>query len=164
MLTRLPLLVIAFWGSIAFADDKTEFGEVGDWAILVDPSVGNGCLMQKEFSDQTLVQMGILPKRKGEFFAVYNPAWSDIEEGMQGVIRIDFGDALFEGSVVGKFQDGIPGGLAFFDNPAFTDEFAKRDTVMVIGKVTGHQAEIDLTGTTKAIAAVRSCQEQQPKN
>jgi hypothetical protein len=161
---RIAVLGMFVAASAAFGSDLESFGESGDWAILVDPSAGHGCLMQKTFEDQTLVQMGVLPLRQGAFFAVYNPEWDDIEEGTEGVVRIDFGDTLFEGSVVGTWLDGVPGGFAFFDNPAFIDEFAKRNSVTVIGKKSGHRVEIDLKGTTRALSAVRSCQDQQPKD
>ena len=156
------LLVLS--ASAAFATDLESWGEAGAWSILVDPATGNGCLMEKTLEDNTLVQIGAVPNRQGGFLGVYNPAWDDIEDGAEGVIRMDFGDALFEGAVEGKVFNGMPGGFAFFDNPNFVDEFAKRESLIVVGTNSGHRVEIDLTGTTKGLAAVRACQKEQPTN
>lgn len=162
MVVSRVFLFLVFGASAAYATDLESWGESGDWKILVDPATGNGCLMQKTLEDSTLVQIGAVPNRQGGFLGVYNSAWDDIEDGAEGVIRMDFGDALFEGAVEGKVVDGIPGGFAFFDNPNFVDEFAKRETLIVTGKTSGHSVEIDLTGTTKGLAAVRKCQTEQP--
>lgn len=159
-LTALPLLC----ASLAMAETFEQWGQSGDWTILIDPSAGNGCLMEKTFENETVIQIGAVPKRRGGFLAAYNRAWEDIEEGFEGVLRIDFGDALFEGSAIGKIHDGIPGGYAFFDNPEFINEFRKRDTLILTGKKSGHRVEIDLTGTSKGLNAVQSCQKEQPTN
>lgn len=164
MLYRSVVAGLLLFTSPAFGSELEPWGEAGGWDILIDPTTGNGCLMEKTFEDETLVQIGTVPSRQGGFLGVYNPAWGDIEDGTEGVVRIDFGDALFEGAVQGKILNGVPGGYAFFDNPNFVDEFAKRNSLTVTGKKSGHSAEISLKGTTKALAAVRSCQTQQPKS
>jgi len=149
-------------GTAVAASDFSDWGAAGAWKILVDPTNGNGCLAQKTFDDGTVIQIGGVPVRKGGFFAAYHADWTDIEAGAAGVLTFDFGDARFAGDVVGKIADGIPGGYAFFDNPAFVDEFAKRNSVKFSGE-RGKGAEISLAGTTKALAAVRACQKEQPK-
>lgn len=164
MVLRRVFALFLFSASAAFATDLVPWGESGDWTILIDPATGNGCLMEKTLNDNTLVQIGAVPNRQGGFFGVYNPAWDDIKDGAEGVIRMDFGDALFEGAVEGKIINGIPGGFAFFDNPNFVDEFAKRDRLIATGKKSGHSVEIDLKGTAKGLSAVRACQKEQPTN
>lgn len=164
MIFSRAFLLFSLSASALLAEDLETWGEAGGWAILIDPSSGNGCLMEKTLDDSTRVQIGAVPDRQGGFLAVYNLAWDDIEEGVEGVVRMDFGDALFEGAVEGRVLDGIPGGYAFFDNPNFVDEFAKRDTLLVTGKNSGHSVEVDLTGTTKGLSAVRACQEELPTN
>jgi hypothetical protein len=57
-------------------------------------------------------------------------------------------------------HEGSLGGYAFFDNPEFVTEFAKRQSVIITGSK-GPTEEIDLSGSSKAIAAVRACQAEQ---
>ncbi|WP_164659105.1 hypothetical protein [Tropicibacter sp. Alg240-R139] len=139
-----------------------SWGSSGDWEVLIDPDVGHGCFMQKAFDDGTLVQVGAVPDRQGGFFAALNAKWTEIEDGQEGVLTLDFGDAKFAGDALGVIRGGIPGGYAFFDNPKFVDEFGKRSLVTVTGKG-GQSVEIDLKGSQKAIVAVRACQDEQPK-
>jgi len=164
MVLRKMLAFLLFGASSALAADLETWGDSGDWKILIDPATGNGCLMEKTLEDDTLVQIGAVPNRQGGFLGVYNATWDDIEDGAEGVIRMDFGDALFEGAVEGRILNGVPGGFAFFDNPKFVDEFAKRNSLIVTGKKSGHRVEIDLKGTTKGLSAVRECQKQQTQN
>lgn len=143
------------------AQNLQEYGTAGDWGILVDPAAGPGCLMQRMYDSGTLVQIGALPLRDGAFLAAYNAEWTQISEGEEGVVTLDFGDALFEGEVVGDIENDLPGGLAFFDNPDFVSEFAKRNTLKLSTKG-GKGVEVDLRGSSNALNAVRACQDKQP--
>ncbi|WP_255431648.1 hypothetical protein [Ruegeria sp. THAF57] len=108
------------------------------------------------------VEIGAAPNQAGGFFAAYNPVWVQIEDGVTGIVKFDFGDAKFEGEAVGVFKNGVPGGYAFFDNPAFVSEFGKRQSVTIIGE-SGARVELDLNGSAKAIETVLECQAEQPK-
>ncbi len=149
-------------GSFAFAAGMEQWGESGDWKILIDPEKGNGCLAWKPFENDMTVEIGAAPKQGGGFFAAYNPAWVQIEDGATGIVKFDFGDAKFEGEAVGVFKNGVPGGYAYFDNPAFVGEFGKRQSVTIIGE-SGTEVELDLSGSAKAIEAVLACQAEQPQ-
>ena len=139
-----------------------RWGEAGDWTILIDPEKGNGCLAWRAFEDDMTVEIGAAPNQAGGFFAAYNPAWVQVEDGATGIVRFDFGDAQFEGEAVGVYKNGVPGGYAFFDNPAFVTEFGKRQSVTIIGE-SGTEVELDLSGSAKAIEAVLECQAEQPE-
>lgn len=153
--------VVAASGAV-HAADMAQWGEAGDWAILVDAESGNGCLARKQFDNDLTIEIGAAPDRAGGFFAAYNPAWTNIEEGKTALVSFDFEDAAFEGDAVGVIRDGLPGAYAFFDNPEFVTEFGKRLGVVVSGE-DGTEIDIDLSGTTKAIEAVQTCQSEQPK-
>lgn len=146
----------------ASAEEPVQWGQTGDWTIWVDPTVGHGCYMARTYDDETVIRIGTVPARRGGFLAAHNANWTDIEEGGEGVLRIDFGDALFEGTVVGTVYDDLPGGYAFFDNPDFVNEFRKRNSLILIGRKSGYRVEIDLKGTSKGINAVLACQKEQP--
>jgi hypothetical protein len=156
------VVLIVMIGTSVGAEELANWSTVGKWEILVDASTGNGCLAERKFEDGTLVQIGAEPARQGGFFAAYNAEWSDIQVGATGVVKFDFGDARFAGGVVGRIRNGLPGGHAFFDNPNFVTEFAKRLSVQVSGE-SGRLVEIDLSGSKKAIDAVLACQKEQPE-
>ncbi|WP_171239249.1 hypothetical protein [Ruegeria sp. HKCCA5491] len=146
--------------SLLHAAGMERWGASGDWTILIDPEKGNGCLAWKPFANDMTVEIGAAPNQAGGFFAAFNPAWVQIEDGATGIIKFDFGDAKFEGEAVGVFKNGVPGGYAFFDNPAFVTEFGKRQSVTIIGE-SGAEVELDLSGSAKAIEAVLECQAEQ---
>ncbi|WP_425043697.1 hypothetical protein [Primorskyibacter sp. S87] len=142
--------------------EPEQWGESGSWKILVDQSNGNGCFAQKDLESGARVEIGFAPVRGGGFFAVMHPDWTDIEDGQKAVIEFDFKDARFAGEVVGAIRQGLPGGYAYFDNPAFADEFGKRNVVTVKGEQEDRVVDVNLKGSMKAIGAVKECQKQQP--
>lgn len=162
MLRMISIAMLPLFAGALQAAEPSLWKEVGNWTIHVDPAAGNGCFARREFDDGLVVEVGAVPKDAGGFFAAYNPAWTTIEDGAAGVVSFDFGDAKFEGDVVGIIRDGLPGGYAFFDNPEFTSEFGKRTSVSVSGE-NGTEVEVDLTGTSDAIEAVKACQAEQPE-
>lgn len=137
-----------------------EWGQSGAWKILIDTSGGGGCYMENVLEDQTLVQFGIAPDRNGGFFAAYNANWTHLDDGHVGRLLFDFGPSLFGGEYIGTRQHGLPGGYAFFNNPEFVKEFGKRNEVSVTDE-TGGTLDFKLTGTMKAINAVRNCDAEQ---
>lgn len=156
---RLILTFCALAGA-AHAGGLQDKGMSGEWAIKVDPGNGSGCLMERSFNSGTVVHVGVVPDKEGAFFAAYNATWTDIVEGDTDTLLFDFGDARFEGEVVGAMYDGVPGGYAFFDNPEFVSEFGKRSSVTLHGAAGGTEM-IDLTGSQRAIDTVKECQDAQ---
>lgn len=144
-------------GATANSQEFVDWGEVGEWSILVDPGTGNGCLMEKRFDDGTLIQFGEVPNDNGGFFAAYNPDWTDIEDGVTGTVKFEFPKIRFTGDVVGVANDGRFGGYAFFDNPNVPLEFARNNDMTIIGEL-GRKIEVNLKGTSNAIKAVKACQ------
>jgi len=108
-------------------------------------------------ADESTVEIGFDPGGGGGYFAIYNPAWTHIKEGQKSTVTFDFKQEKFAGDAFGRYWDGIPGGYAFFNNPAFAEAFARRNTVKVSGS-NGRSFEMDLNGTARAVAAVRECQ------
>lgn len=157
------LASLALIASAPASDAQTQrmtWGEAGNWTILIDPDVGNGCYMERTLEDGTLVQVGMVPIRDGGFVALYNPAWTAIEDGVVGTVQFDFGTSLFGGDYVGVVEGDLFGGYAFFNNPAFVSEFGRRNSVVIKGDK-GATMDISLAGTAKAINAVRSCHAEQ---
>ena len=158
---RLATLLLCMCCTVASAQSLTSWSVAGDWEILVDDATGHSCLAQKNYTDGTRVQIGFDIMRNGGFFAAYNPSWTQIEAGEIGTVKFEFGDVRFAGEAQGRIIDELPGGYAFFDNPDFVNELAKRNSVKFSGK-SGIWFEIDLSGSSRAIDALRTCQKEQP--
>lgn len=138
------------------------WGEAGGWNVKIDPSVSNGCYIERNLEDGTLVRVGYVPDRKGGFFAAYNAAWTNIKEGVAGTIQFDFGQSRFEGEYIGDIVADLRGGYAFFNNPEFLQEFGKRNDVSIKGD--GEDAlAFKLSGTAKAINAMQTCDAEQSR-
>ncbi|AXI47121.1 hypothetical protein C1J03_14515 [Sulfitobacter sp. SK012] len=161
---RFLTLVLAMATSVASASgtDTKVFETFGEWTIMIRSGDPVACYATRMGEDGSEVQIGVEPDLQGGYFAVYNSAWTHIKEGDVGSVEFNFGTSRFGGEAVGKTENDIPGGYAFFDNPAFVEEFANRQTVKVIG-TSGAVFEMDLTGTKKAVTGVLACQDAQPK-
>ncbi len=149
------LLVILFASSGAFAQEK--WGEAGGWDIYVSAQMDRSCFAKRLMDDGSEVHIGFDVAHEGGFLAVYNPEWSHIKEGQSSVVEFDFGDARFAGEANAQFLEDTPGGRALFNNPAFVQAFARKNTVQVKGSQ-GVTFEIVLKGTQKAVTALRKCQ------
>ncbi|MDE0591530.1 hypothetical protein OU789_16445 [Halocynthiibacter sp. C4] len=159
----LCLAAAFFAGQPALASDYTEYGTSGDWSVLIDAEKGNGCFVQKEFEDGTLIQMGYWPSREGGFFGAYNAAWAadrTAEDGDKAMVKFDFPDKRFKGESEAHTLDGTPGAFVFFDNPNVPDEIAK-NTEMAIQTENRPDIPVNLKGTSNAIKAARECQAKQ---
>lgn len=144
----------------AFAED-TLWQEAGQWVVRVNADKEMRCYASRTVDGGSEVQIGTEPALNGGFFAIYNPAWTHIDESTTAQVEFDFGVSKFRGSAEGRILNGIPGGYAFFNNPAFVQEFARRQTVTITGDG-GAEFELDLTGTSLAVRAVLACQDAQP--
>lgn len=159
---KLLVATLTMITSTAIAEEHSPWSTVGLWNIFVADPVEDGCYMERQFDDGTVVQVGTVASLDGGFFAAYNPAWTDIEIGATGLLKFNFGDALFGGDVEGRLNNDLPGGYAFFDNPGFVNEFAKRLAVTITGPK-DKSFEVDLKGSKKAIDAALACQKENTK-
>lgn len=134
--------------------------KAGVWTIMFNTADTRGCYASRIMKDGSEVQIGAEPSLQSGYFAIYNPEWMHIQDDSVGFVEFNFGNARFGGDAVGKIQDGVPGGYALFDNPAFLEAFAKGQTVEVTGS-SGAIFKMDLTGTFKAVKEVLGCQAAQ---
>ena len=155
------VLLISSIFTVAAASDA-EFLKVGDWTVQINEANSNACYASRMMEDGSEVQIGAEPELQSGYFAIYNPKWTHIKEDSVGSVEFHFGNARFGGDSVGRIRDGVPGGYALFDNPAFLDAFVKGQNVEVTGSG-GAVYDMDLTGTSKAVKAVLECQAAQNK-
>ncbi len=144
-----------------FVSANELWKEVGLWTIYINKDDATRCFASRTLEDSSEVQIGTEPTLDGGFFAIYNSSWTHIEDGSAGTVEFDFGRSRFGGEATGKIEDGVPGGYAFFNNPAFVQEFARSQTVTIKGN-NGTEFELDLTGTSRAVRGVLACQDAQP--
>ena len=142
------------------ADQHALWNESGSWTVFVNASVGNGCFIERQTEDNTQIRLGYLPERLGGFFSVANPDWSELEPGVTQEIALFFDGATFSGETEFFEEGGYFGGFSFFNNPNFLTDFAKRKKLTIVGPE-GDKTIVDLTGTSRAINAMNTCQEAQ---
>lgn len=142
------------------AQELVYWDEAGGWDILVDPSLGNGCLIQAEFTNGVLVRIGFDRIEGGGYVTAFHENWGDIVEGETYDIGFDLDGQEYHGVARGMYLDGVPGADILFDNPDFLFDIAARQT-MTLYNENGEVMAIDLTGTMVALDATLTCQEQQ---
>ncbi|MGA9252239.1 MAG: hypothetical protein WBV78_14575 [Roseobacter sp.] len=142
------------------AEDRQYWGAAGDWAILIDEEVGDGCLMQKDFANGIRVEFGYVPDLNGGFFSAVSADWKSVDAGSRGIVKFITDQAKFAGEAEMIEVDGRYGGRAFFNNPNLTTEMAARRSITVIGPE-GGTFDVDLTGTSRAISMLKECQSVQ---
>jgi hypothetical protein len=154
---------IVFCAAILFAPSQfakaetlSEWADAGEWKILVDADVGDGCLMEKTFEDGSRIRIGHLPERKGGFLSVVNKSWTDMTEDESFTVRIDLDDVAFGGDVE-KVADGEwRGGYAFFNNPAFAEQFARKNNITITGPK-NQPVSFSLKGSSNALKVLAEC-------
>ena len=146
-------------GGVA-AQELIPWGASDYWDVMIDPSLGNGCLIQGAFQDGSVVRIGFDRTTGFGYVTAFNDAWGAIEEG--AIYPVDFtldGEA-FSGEARGMYLNGVPGADIEFDNADFFFSIAARQTMTMY--VEGEEVlSIDLTGTMAGLEAVVACQDEQ---
>lgn len=147
-------------GSAVWAESLEPWGASDFWDVMIDPSLGNGCLIQSEFEDGSLVRIGLDQTNGTGYVTAFNDAWGDIEEGKLYPISFDLDGESFEGEARGIYLEGMPGADVLFDNVDFFMSIAERRT-MTMYHDGAEVMSIDLTGTMAGLEAVLECQDEQ---
>ena len=127
---------------------------------MIDPTLGNGCLIQGEFADGSLVRIGLDRVAGGGYVTVFNTAWGDIDEGTMYPISFSLDGESYEGEAKGMYLNGVPGADIAFDSVDFFMGIAKYQT-MTMYHDGAEILSIDLTGTMAGLEAVLTCQDEQ---
>lgn len=152
--------VLVLAASAATAQDLQPWGASDFWDVLIDPSLGNGCLIQSEFQDGSLVRIGLDNVAGGGYVTVFNTAWGEIEEGAMYPVTFDLDSESFEGEAKGMYLNDVPGADIAFDSVDFFMGIAAHQT-MTMYHDGAEVLSIDLTGTMAGLEAVLTCQDEQ---
>ncbi len=144
----------------SFGEGLEHWGASDYWEVLIDPSLGNGCLIQGEFQDGSLVRIGLDRNTGSGYVTVFNTAWGDIEDGATYPISFTLDGESFDGEAKGLYLNDVPGADITFDNVDFFMSIAQRQTMTMFHD--GNEVlSIDLTGTMAGLQAVLECQDEQ---
>ncbi len=153
------LLAAATGAAPAMAQELKQWGSSDYWDVMVDPSLGNGCLIQSEFSDGSIVRIGFDRNEGAGYVLAFNDAWGDIQEGEWYPVMFDLDGQEYEAEARGMYLEGMPGADILFDNQDFLFDIAQKYT-MTLYTEEGEVMSIDLTGSYKALEAAIVCQEE----
>lgn len=159
---RFTTMTVAFvlLATTAMAQDLVEYGEKDGWAIMIDPTVGNGCLMQSDFEDGSSVRIGLNPSDGNGYVAAFNAAWGDIEDGTAYPVTFLLDEEEYEAEANGMHMGDTPGVVIPFGSEEFLADIIQRNTMSLMSGETEVMV-IDLSGTDTAIEEVIACQDAQ---
>ena len=162
MSLRLILSTLAFAALAlpAAAQNLVKWGEAGGWDVMVDPTVGNGCLITSTFEDGSTVRVGINPEDDDGYLMAFNEAWGEIVEDESYPISFDLDGEEYEGNATGRWLGGVPGVEVTFDDSDFIMDMVTKNT-MTLSHDGDEVMAIDLSGTPEGIEALIACQEAQ---
>ena len=144
---------------LALSQGLEEWGTVGAWDVLIDPSLGNGCLIQAAYEDGSLVRIGFDRNEGLGYVTAFNENWGGIEEGTVYPIKFDLDGEEFDGEAKGIYLNGVPGADIQFDDEEFLFAIAKKYT-MTLYNENGEVMAIDLEGTFNGLEAALECQDE----
>ena len=158
MTRLLAFTLAAFTATAALSQDLVDKGFVEGWNIMMDPALGNGCLIQTVYQDLSVVRLGYDALGNRGYFAVYNKAWGDIKQGESYPIRFELDGKSFDATAIGFNERKVPGATVFFTDRSFVTAIAQNKTMTVYNTAGEVVMAIDLKGTAKALDYARDCQ------
>lgn len=158
--TIVTAAMLALGPGAGSAQDLIDKGFVHGWNLMVDPSFGNGCLIQNVYQDLSVVRLGFDVETKRGYFAVFNRSWGDIKAGQTYPVRFDLDGQSFDAVATGMRSGKVPGAVVFFDDREFVHAIAQRKRMTVYGQTGQQVMAIDLSGTAKALEYARKCQDE----
>ncbi len=159
---RLRILIVCFlWPAAVLGDSHHEdWSTIGDWTILIDESAGRGCFMQKDFDNGIRIRIGYYPKRGGGFLSGLSKEWDHLEVGSTSIVKFIMDTEKFAGDAEVIEEGEWKGGFAFFNNPDFPTQLARRNSLEIIDP-NGVRHTFGLSGTFRTLAQLEKCQSEQ---
>lgn len=143
----------------ASAQSLQQWGASEIWDVMVDPSLGDGCLIQSEFTDGSLVRIGFDRTQGVGYVTAFNLNWGDIEADEYYPVLFALDGEEYEAEARGMYLNEMPGADIIFDSPDFLFDIARKQT-MTLYTEEGEVMSIDLTGSSLALEAAMECQDE----
>lgn len=158
-LTCIAALGLATLASTASAQDLEFWGESDYWQVMIDPSLGYGCLIQTAYEDGTFVRIGFDLNEGEGYVAAFNDTWGDIAQDEWYPVLFALDRNEYDGEARGVWWDGTPGLDIPFDSTDFLFDIAKKYTMSIYNEY-GDFVSFDLTGSYRALEAAVECQDE----
>ncbi|EEW23817.1 hypothetical protein [Rhodobacter ferrooxidans] len=147
-------------GAAVMAQDLESYATVGVWEVLIDPTIGNGCLINAEFEDGSDVRIGFDRAAGTGYLMAMNAAWGEIVVDQDYPISFDLDGTSYDGVAKGVVLDDLPGVDIPFDSIEFLTGLAASNTMTLSSNGT-EVMKIDLTDSDKALVSAIECQDKQ---
>lgn len=157
VMTTLATMALAWPVS---AQGLRDYGFTDGWNIMVDPDLGNGCLIQRIVGPDSVVRIGYDANGDRGYVSVFDKGWGQVKDGQNYPVTFDLDGEVFEATATGFHLGNVPGAGLFFTDRNFVDAIAQR-RVMGISGQNGKVMDIDLTGSANALKHARECQAAQ---
>ena len=142
-----------------FSQQLESWGSAGGWDVMIDPSLGDGCLIQAAYQDGSVVRIGFDRNEGAGYITAFNEAWGEIEEGETYNILFDLDGQEYDGEARGIYLNDVPGADIYFTNSDFLFDIAQKYTMTLYNEY-GEVMAIDLGGTSIGLEAAMECQEE----
>jgi hypothetical protein len=152
------LVALAFSVPVA-AQDLEYWGEAGGWDVMVDPTLGDGCLIQAEYEDGSVVRIGFDRTKDVGYVTIFDETWGDIVAGQMYDVSFDLDGRGYDGQARGIYLNDIPGADIEFSNVDFLFDIAQKYT-MTMYHDGAEVMSIDLGGTMAGLEAAIACQDE----
>lgn len=144
----------------AQAQQLEYWAEAAGWDVMVDPSLGHGCLIQAEYDEGTVVRIGFDLTEGAGYLTAFNYNWGEIEQGAHYDVTFDLDGQEYDGVATGIYLGDVPGADIYFTNPDFLWDLAAKFTLTLYHDG-GEVMAIDLGGTMVALEEAMVCQDSQ---
>jgi hypothetical protein len=74
----------------ADAQDTARWGQAGQWAIMVDRSLNNGCFAIVNYEGGTVLRVGYSPADGSAYFVIADDKWASLEVGKDYELEMQF--------------------------------------------------------------------------
>ena len=146
----------------ASADTFEGYGSVEGWNVFIDHEK-KSCLIELVDSAENVIQMGLTEDRSVGYLGVFTKGETDVKRDEEEDVAILIGDNIYVGTATGmrgNITAGYSGGYVTSDNPMFVKDI-EQQYEMIVFPEKEYSFIVDLTGTKKAIAMGRECNEKQ---
>src|SRR5262249_50593258 len=159
-LLRASFLLIVFGLSTpCLSDDTVVWSESGNWKVMVDTSINNGCFIIGSYTRGTVLRVGVDNVRKRGYLMFANDAWRSLEVGKQYKLGLEFdGEPQWTGTFTAARMGSAIALANSFDTGSFLQDMATKQSLTVYFEQT-FVTKLPLTGTYAAVQSLVQCQE-----